>query len=380
MIKKCVTWIWVMLAVPAIMLAQADSIYRPISGSCVPGISSNGWPGTNVTTNFSFNLLGGTNARVVGMEIGSILNINAQSMTGLQIAGVMNFTGGDVAGLQIAGVTNVVTGDVNVSHIAGVGNFALGDVSGLQLAGVANVAGGQVRGLQLGGVANIAAGGVQGAQISGTANISPSDATVQLGVVDIAIGKTYTQVGVVNVAGKARGLQLGVVNVAAEQEGVPIGIVSVAGNGFYKLCLWADEVAPANLGFKMGSKYIYNIYTFGYNPIEGFSLGNMGLGLGTHIPFGPLFLDIDAVHRSVFEGISFWNHEGYTGLTSLRFTGGWQIIPGIAVTLAPTLNVWVSTWLNGDYARWTGLPLADLDVTGVYTDIWLGFSLGVQLF
>lgn len=320
------------------------------------------------------------NARVVGLEIGSILNINTRSMRGLQFGGVLNFTGQEVRGLQFGGVANAVGGDVRGAQFAGVGNFALGDVRGGQIAGVFNFAGGEVWGLQIAGVANLSLKSVRGAQIAGTLNIAIGDAPVQLGVTNIETGKTFTQIGVLNMANESHGLQLGVVNVALEQEGVPIGIVSVAGNGSYKLCLWADEVAPVNLGFKMGSKYIYNIYTFGYSPMGEFPHSKMGLGLGTHLAFDPLFLDIDAIHQNVYEGVRFWNQEGYTGLTSLRFTGGWQIIPGIAVTLGPTLNVWVSTWLNGDYARWTGLPLADLDTSNAYIDIWLGFSLGVQLF
>lgn len=370
-------------ALPLTVLAQADSIYRPISASCVPGFSTNGWPGTNVTTHFSFNILGGANARVLGAEIGSILNINAKSMTGFQIGGVLNVTAGDVTGMQIGGVTNVVSGDLSVTHIAGVGNFAGGEVKGAQIGGVTNIAGGNVTGAQVSGVFNLAGGDLTGLQLGGTVNVSAGSASVQAGVINVGVGTNFTQLGVVNFAQEARGLQLGVVNVAVEQEGVPIGVVSVAGNGTYNLDLWVDGNALTNVAFKMGSKYIYNVYAYGYNPFnQDGGLNKFGLGLGTHVGGeGPLFADIDAIHHNVLPGvIPFLEQQtGYSGLTEVRFSGGVQITPRLAVTAGPTINIWHSDWLDGDYVHWGGLPIADLDEAN-YTDIWLGFGIGVQLF
>lgn len=367
--------------IPLLLSAQADSIYRPISASCVPGISSNGFPGTNVATNFSFNVLGGINAGVVGFELGSLLNINAKDMIGLQISGITNFTGGNVSGVQIAGVNNFVIGDVNVTHLAGVFNVALGKVNGAQLAGVFNIAGGQVKGAQLAGVFNLAVGGVLGAQLAGPLNISIGDAPVQLGVTNIETGQTFTQLGVANIAVKSRGLQLGVFNFAAEQEGVPIGIVSVAGDGWYHLNLWADETAPVSVGFKMGSKYIYNIYTYGYNPLGDTKHSRFGLGLGTRIPFDPFYVDVDAIAYQMNEGISPWgNINGYNGLSQLRIMAGLSILPGLRIFAGPTLNVWNSTEFDGETIPSFGLFLGDFDSQDFYTDIWLGFSLGVEVF
>lgn len=381
--KKVVIAVILMALVPALMLAQADSIYRPMSISFVPGFSTNGFPGTNVTTNFSFNILGGLNARVVGLEIGSILNINAKSMRGLQIGGVFNFTGQEVRGIQIGGVATVVGGDFRGLQLSGVANFVGSDVRGGQVAGVFNTAGGEFRGLQIAGVANLSLKDVQGAQIAGPVNISIGDAPFQLGVTNIELGKTCTQIGVLNVANESKGLQLGVVNFAVKQEGVPIGIVSVAADGWYKMCVWTDGNAIANVALKMGSKYIYNIYAYGYNPFsEDEAINKFGLGLGTHLELpGPLFVDIDAVHYNVVTGILPFveQSQGYAGLTEVRASGGFQLLPGLAIIAGPTLSIWHSTWLNGDFVRWAGLNLADLDEAN-YTDIWLGFSVGVQLF
>lgn len=371
----------IVLLLPVFVFSQADSLYRPISASCVPGISSNGFPGTNVTTNFSFNVLGGINRNLVGFEIGSLANVNAGSMTGLQIAGITNFTGGNVKGVQIAGVNNFVLGDVSVTHLAGVFNFALGNVNGAQTAGVFNIAVGHVAGIQLAGVLNLAVGGAEGAQVSGPLNISIGDVPLQLGVTNIETGGTFTQLGVANIAGRSSGLQLGVFNFAAKQEGVPIGIVSVAGDGWYHVTLWADETAPVSVGFKMGSKYIYNIYTYGYNPLGDTKHSRFGLGLGTRIPLDPFYVDIDAIHYQMNEGVSPWaSNNGYNGLSEVRFMAGLSVMPGLRIFAGPTLNVWNSAQFDGETIPSFGLFLGDYDGQNFYTDIWLGFSLGIEVF
>lgn len=367
---------------PSFMLAQAEPVHRPISVTFVPGFGSNGPPFTHVTSNFSLNIIGGLIGNIEGCEIGSVFNIDKEHVTGFQFAGLGNFVGGDVAALQISGVIDVVGGGFSFAQIAGVTNVVRGDFEGAQLAGVANITLTHVTGLQLGGVMNFALGDVTGAQIASTGNIVGRNSTVQIGVVNIALGETYTQVGVVNIAGHARGLQLGVVNIATDHSGVPIGIASIVKNGQFHVNAWVDGNALVNVGLKFGAKHFYNVLAFGYNPLVDTDINKFGLGLGGHIAFGELlFLDIDGVYYNVVEGILPYveQQQGYAGLTEVRFTGGLQITPRLAIVAGPTLNIWNSTWLDGDGVRWAGLNLADLDEAN-YTDIWLGFNVGVQLF
>jgi len=362
------------------MSAQEDLIYRPVSVSFFPPLSTNGFDGYKVLTNFSLNIIGGYVGAVQGCEIGSVFNVDTRDMQGCQLGGVLNVVAGDARGFQGAGVANVVAGDLEVCQAAGVGNFVAGDVSGAQLAGVFNFTAGEVDGLQLGGVANIAVGDVSGVQIAGPVNIAVGDCPVQLGVLDVAIGASEAQIGVVNIAGNARGLQLGVVNVAERNDGVPVGIVSVAGNSRFHTNIWADGVSLLNVALKIRTGRIYNVYTLGYNTIGDPPMSKFGLGLGGHVPFDPFFVDIGAVHYNVNEGVRFWDQDGYSGLTTVHFTGGWQIASMLALTAGPTVNVWYSQQWDGDDIRLFGLSIGDYDGTDSYTDVWLGFSVGIQLF
>lgn len=368
------------LFMPSVISAQAEPVHRPVSVSFVPGFGSNGPPYTHVTSNFSLNIIGGLIGNIEGCEIGSVLNIDKGHVTGFQAAGVGNFAGGDVAGLQIAGVIDVVGGGFSVVQIAGVTNVVRGEVAGGQLAGVANIVLTHVRGVQLAGVMNFALGDVTGVQIAGTGNMVGRNSTVQIGAVNIALGETYTQVGVFNIAGHARGLQLGVVNVAEDHDGVPIGIVSIVKNGQFHVNAWTDESSLLNVGIKLGSKHVYNVYAVGLQPVGSPLRSRLGLGIGGHIPADPFFLDIDAVGYNVSEGLRFWSQEGLNMLNKLRITAGWQISPKLAITAGPTINVWVSTEEDG-----SDIPLFDLALYegrsgNTWIRIWPGFSVGVQLF
>jgi hypothetical protein len=384
MAKKSFVWAVIATALvlsPAAMLAQEDMMHVPVTVTFFPPLSTSGFYAYKVSTNFSLNIIGGYVGAVKGCEIGSVFNIDVRGMEGCQLGGVLNIVAGDARGFQAASVLNIVAGNLEVCQSAGVGNFVAGTASGAQLASVFNFTAGQVAGLQLSGVANVAVGDVAGVQIASSVNVAAGDCPVQLGVTNVAIGENHAQIGVANFAGNAKALQLGVVNVAGRNDGVPIGVVSVAGNSRFQANVWADEVSLLNVALKIRNGRIYNVYTMGFNPIaEEAPLGKFGVGLGGHMPFDPFFVDIGAVHYNVYEGIRFWEQEGYSGLTTVHFTGGWQVLPILAITAGPTLNVWHSSVWNGEYIRNFGLLLGDYDGVDTYTDIWLGFSLGIELF
>lgn len=170
---------------------------------------------------------------------------------------------------------NVVAGysDMLKGASLGIVDIVGEDVTGFE-GNVVNVVRGNVRGVQP-GVVNVIVGNSKGAQL-GVTNFIGSD---QGGV----------QVGVVNYATKVKGLQLGVVNVAEEADGVQIGLVSIVLKGGQTHGqTWIDEQAIANFAFIHGSKTVYNIYTAGID-VTG-ELWTVGLGLGVHIPLGPVFL------------------------------------------------------------------------------------------
>jgi hypothetical protein len=369
------------LFMPSVISAQADPVDRPISVSCVPGFSSNGPTSYSVTTNFSLNILGGLNRRVHGCEIGGLFNIEKEDVIGFQAAGVGSFLGTDLIGAQIAGVTNVVGGYASGFQAAGVGNFVGSDFAGFQGAGVFNVVGGDFDVVQFAGVANLALGEVRGVQIAGPFNFAEGNRGVQIAVVNICGEVTGGQIGVVNIARKVTGFQLAVVNVAEEMTGAPLGLVSIVGNGQFHVNAWVDETSILNVGIKCGAKHIYTVLEYGINPLGDYANNKLGLGIGGHIPADPLFVDIDAVGYNVVEGLLPVTETGSSLLARLRVTGGWQITPKVAVTLGPTLNVWHSTQWDGEDIPIIGLPLYshERDVSGPWSNIWLGFNVGVQL-
>jgi hypothetical protein len=337
--------------------------YRPVSVAFVPGLSTNGLDSRMVSSSFSLSIIGGYIGRVHGAELGSVFNIDEDEVIGYQAAGVLNVVGGGFSGLQQAGIVNVVGGWFSGAQTAGVVNVAGGSVAGAQLAGAVNVVDGGFRGAQLAGVVNVAGGRSSGAQLAGVVNAA-----------DVVSG---AQIGLVNIAGESHGLQLGLVNIADEAD-VPIGLVSVVENGMFHLNAWSNEFAPVNVGIKTGSNTIYNVFMLGFRPSGESARVFGGIGLGGHIPLNRFFVDIDLLSHGVYTGPD-WNPEGGSDLlSSLRLTGGWQAIDGLAITAGPTLNVWVSNREDGSAVPFYDAPLFQWHGSE-NVRIWPGFTVGLQL-
>jgi hypothetical protein len=364
---------------PSLMEAEDNYIYRPISISIVPGFSTNGPQSDRVITNFSLNIIGGVNAKLYGFEAGSVFNIEKEEVIGFQSAGVFNLVGGYGAGFQTAGVGNIVGMNFNGLQTAGVINAVGGDLHAFQVAGAANLAMGTIKGAQIAGAINIA-GSCNGAQVAGAINIANEFNGAQIsGAVNIASECKGAQIGVVNIAKRIRGVQIGIVNISDEMNGIPIGLVSIVKNGQFHVNVWADETALLNFGIKTGSKSIYNLFTFGLQPVESPLRWMYGLGIGGHIALAPFFFDIDAIGYNVFEGLRWWKDNKMNLLNKLRFTAGWQINPRLAVTAGPSVNVFVSNEQDGSKIPLYDLPIYETRSGNTRVRIWSGFSIGLQL-
>jgi hypothetical protein len=378
------------LAVPCALLLSAtgaagtDYIHRPVSVSFFPPLSTNGFDGSRVSTNFSLNIIGGYTGGLKGAELGSCFNVIRDDVVGFQASGALNFVGRDLVGVQ-AGTVNLVIGRVTQSQV-GVVNFAGG--SAATQIGVTNVAGGNTA-VQA-GVVSISAGNslvqvgvvniTAGARVSsGGMTFTPGAAnSVQVGTVNLTTGSTDAQVGVANVAGQVRKFQLGVVNVADESD-VSIGLVSIVRRGQLHVDVWASDAALANIGIKTGSKYVYSVLGLGLMP-AGDSTRLLGTyGLGGHIPLDRFFVDIDAVGHNVSDGSDLFHFAGLNMLSQLRVTGGWQLLPQLALTLGPAVSVFVSDREDGSRIPLYDAPIYHSRSGRTYVRIWPGFSAGVQL-
>ena len=420
-----VFFVLVIFFIPLLVLAQdgEEEAYQhvPFSITFLPNLSTTGFREDNVIKHISINVIGGYAAKVHGLELGAVFNIEKEEVVGFQYAGVLNFVGSSLpgspedeagsapiqglAGWQAAGVANGVIGDASLAQTSGVFNYVSGSFTGLQAAGTANFVGGDFTGFQSSGVVNSVLGDVNFAQVSGgmnfaldtvsgvqaagTLNLAGGINGAQFSVINIGGEIRGVQVGVVNIARRIEGVQVGVVNVSEEMDGAPIGLISAVGNGQFHLNTWASETALVNVGLKMGSKYVYNIFGLGYQPIvqpnqplRWFPV----LGIGGHIPLDPFFVDIDLVSQNVREGPRPWDitftkeTSGLNLLNKVRLTGGWQIIPGLAITAGPTLNVFVSNDQDGSDIPIYDQPIISSSRSGdTRVRIWPGFTLGLQL-
>jgi hypothetical protein len=353
--------------------------YRPVSIAFVPGFSTNGPTSRNVSSSLSLNIIGGSIGRVRGVELGGVFNIDEDEVLGYQAGGVFNIAGGGFGGLQQAGVFNIVGGDVGGVQQAGVFNIVDNGFIGAQMAGVVNVVGGGFAGAQMAGVANVVDDEFAGAQLAGVVNVAGGQASgAQLaGVVNVADEFSGAQIGLVNIAGQSHGLQLGLVNIADDAD-VPIGLVSIVENGMFHANVWASEFSPVNVGIKTGSNIIYNVFMLGIRPNGESTRVFGGIGLGGHIPLNRFFVDVDLLSHGAYAGPD-WNPEGGSDLlSSLRLTGGWQVIDKLAITAGPTLNVWVSEREDG-----SAVPFYDAFLYqwhgSEHVRIWPGFTVGLQM-
>ncbi len=345
----------ILLSVAVFCSVSLGLVRRDVSVSFVPGISTNWSEAGNVVTRLSFNVVGGYIGAVEGFELGTAFNIDRFDSRGGQVAGGLNVVGGRMRGGQVAPVN--VTGQ---------------ELRGAQV-GCVNIAGNVGAGCQV-GVVNITTD-VNGAQVS-CANISRNVWGVQVGNTNIASMLRGVQVGNANIAGDFRGLLLGNaniteagsgfllgnVNVCSELDGEALGNVSIIGDGYQAFSLWADETGIPQLGAKLGSKHIYNVFGVGLAPLaDPGPRWLLAYGLGGHFPVKRrLFIDFDVTSHvtSSAEDFPLPEFVAYNFYAKVRPQLGISLGRHLSVVGGPTFSL--RTYTNG--------PRDDR-----YTDFTLGF-------
>jgi len=359
----------------------------PLAISFVPSLSFS----SNAVPYISVNILAGHYAKLDGVEFGGVLNMETEEVRGAQFAGVANIVGGYVEGFQAAGAVNIAHGNLNalqasgainyaggnvrIGQLAGAINIANGDLDGLQASGTANYAGGNVRTGQFAGAINVATGRrFNGLQASGAVNVANNLEGAQFSVVNVANRVVGTQIGVVNIARNVEGLQLGVVNVSENTSGAPIGLFSFVKNNPLRLHFWSSDTDIANVGLRLGNRYVYNLLMVGIQPYEDPVRWTYGLGIGGHIPLNKrLFLNIDALSQNIHYG---WWENGLNQLNKLRLAIGWQQSRWFSVLGGVALNVFVSDERDGSDIAYGFDTVIESGNTTVR--IWPGLFMGVQ--
>ncbi len=404
----------------------AGVVHRPLLFTLWPGRSGSGVEVLPASAEIALNLTVGRNHSVDGLEIGTCGNWNLRGFRGCQLsggvnlvegaatgfqiaglgtrvhqearavqcAGVANSVGGDHDGMQWAGVLNIVEGNCGFFQGSGVANLAWRDVRGVQLAGVGNL-GRRLHGVQAGGVLNVASA-VHGAQVAGVLNLARSpvrevqdagngnDARslrgLQLSVVNLCGTASGAQIGAINVARSIHGTQIGVLNLADEVSGAPVGVLSLVRRGRHQAAAWSSDVAPANVGIKLGNRHAYSILTVAGESFAKDRRRFGGGGLGVEIPYGRLFGQIEAICYDIGEPRRPSDHDdsGLHILNRATFGLGWQAAPHLAIVGGLAVNVFNSKRNQG--GDLIGRPVWFVDRKGpTYTRVWPGFFAGVQL-
>ncbi|MGZ8557012.1 MAG: STN and carboxypeptidase regulatory-like domain-containing protein [Chitinophagaceae bacterium] len=342
---------------------------KPFQFSVIPGVSTQGKLSGQVTNNFSFNLLGGYNAGVNGLEIGGLFNLNKKDTRYLQAAGLFNIVGGSVTGLQIGGIQNTSLKNVTGLQVAGINNYVKGNITGLQAAGIANISGGEMNGLQAAGVFNYQNRKAHGIQIAGVGNIGGG--TV----------KGLQIAGIFNYAKKLKGTQIGLINIADTSVGYSIGLINIVLKGYHKLSLSTNEVVNANISFKTGSRKLYSILQAGMNAgKQEEKLYTFGYGLGTEMRLAK-WISVNPELSSQYLYLGNWDHLNLLNKfhlqLNIKFGKRFSIFGG------PSFAVYYSDQpaaINGyKYhvlpASYRSFRLGDDKVRG-----WFGWNAGISIF
>ena len=292
-----------------------------------------------------------------GFQAAGVGNIVLGDSSGFQAAGVVNVTGGDARWMQSSGVVSFCGGELLGFQGSGVGGLALGGGRGVQAAGVFAIAGGSFTGLQASGVANWAQGAFRGAQVSGVVNYAERMSGPQISVVNIADTVSGAQIGVVNIARTVKGTQVGIVNISNQIDGIPIGLVTVAQNGRQQLEYWSDTDGSQNLGFSLGSKYTYTLFSAGWK--TGTEQWSYGIGLGGRVIVDRFFVDFDGSAVSVHDGFDDWLITGPGALVPIV-----RVMPGLKLfgDLAVTAGIALRFYVPGVSPSPDGAPLTDVRV------------------
>ncbi len=239
---------------------------QPVQFSILPGMGSRGKISSQVVNNFSFNVLGGYNGGVDGVEIGGLYNVINKDARYVQVAGLFNVVGGHSEGVQVAGLYNKAA-TTNGVQVGGLYN-QVQTAKGMQVAGLYNNTV-HANGLQVAGLYNKTKT-MKGMQVSGLFNQNDSAQGFQIA-------------GLLNKNKHFSGLQIAPVNISDTMNGVSIGLVSIVKGGYHKISFSVNETGANMIAFKSGNPQLYNIITGGAQFDQNKKLYAFGYGLGSDL-------------------------------------------------------------------------------------------------
>jgi hypothetical protein len=296
-----------------------------------------------------------------GVQFASLVTVSQGESRGVAVSGVYSQQRGDLRGVLAAGVATHSGGLLVGGNVAGLGAWHQGPLRGVQASGIANYAR-DVEGAQLAGVVNWARD-VEGTMLAGVANVSRQGQGImlsavanvahgpfgggQISTVNVAPEIQGLQLGVVNVARRVNGVQLGLINVADEVDGASLGLFPIARNGRQQLVFWTTPgSALVNAGVKLRVGPIYSLFGVGYQPArnaDSEGLVQSAAGIGGHLAFDPVFVDLDVLYQSVHRADALDDQSNLVSLRpqlGLSLTRWFGVFGGLALESGPHDDSW----------------------------------------
>ncbi|MEL6969875.1 MAG: hypothetical protein AAFO02_06875 [Bacteroidota bacterium] len=350
----------------SLAMEEYEATHRLAQISILPYLGTNTHRSHEVTNNVSVNVFWGTSRAIDGFEVGGVGNTVVEDMHGFQLAGAVNHVGGSVIGTQMAGLVN----------------FAGGKTEGAQLAGLVNIARDSMTGAQVAGLFNISGHDMDGAQVGGLFNWSEGDVGSQHSVF-------------YNRARYVSRRQVGIINVCDTTAKAPYGLLNIVKYGYNRVEVGATEGLFVNLGAKLGTRKLYNIFHLGFRwdtfeqEVDGqvgsaaYTTWGLGYGLGIAPRLGKkTLLNVELVGMHINEMESWTNQLNLLG--QFRSTFDFQLGERMSFYAGPSFNIMFSDLYDpvSDTYGSRVLPVDPLfNVQEGSTNIqgWVGFSAGLRM-
>lgn len=380
--------------------AQSRNIGRffvalPYQASLTPGLGTHGRMSGQVVNKFSLNLAGGYTAGVNGVEIAGGFNITKEDVRYVQLAGAFNVVSGHVRGVQIAGFSNNVLDSLNGVQISGFSGMVRKRVDGVQVSGFLSRAGGGIAGAQVTGAIGLIRNGGHGAQISGgynqvrgifegvqiagaANNARDSIRATQIsGGLNIARNIRGVQLAPFNYAKIMRGVQVGIINIADSSSGASIGLFNIVRKSTSNISLYATDIAPLNVAWKMGTHKFYSLLTAGTGMNGDKKIRTFGAGFGREFfPFRKTGFFVEILNQNVYQG----DWEKMPSLYRLQIAATYKLSRHFLVFAGPSYTIYDSdgTEVKQGYKP---IPLSGYPNIGLGSQkvtSWIGWQAGIS--
>lgn len=292
----------------------------PYQASLTPGLGTHGRMSAQVVNKFSLNLVGGYSGGVDGAEIAAGFNITKQDARYVQVAGLFNIVSGSVDGVQVAGLFNNILDSLRGVQVSGFAGNVKQNMEGVQVSGFLSRSAGPMHGVQVSGAIagvsddavgvqvsggyNEVSGNFYGIQVSGAANRVKKNLAGGQVTAGINVGKSEVrgfQFGSINVAKRLHGTQIGIINYADSSSGVSLGLINIVRKSTSNISLYASEIVPFNLAWKMGTHKFYTILMAGTTTNNQNKAYTFGAGIGAEfLPFKKVGFFTEILNQSIY--------------------------------------------------------------------------------